>query len=696
MNFEVITLGNTKTVTSPSPVNHVYVVDCSGSMYHQLPSIRAHIKNAVSLIAKPNDTFSVIWFSGKLNCGIAFEGINVCEINTTKAVHAALDNFLVPISLTGFVDPIDLAMDVATRLDSSKLNSFIMLTDGYDNQSSKADIMKSVSMLPKKYDSIAFIEFGWYCDRELLQKMANITGGLHLFSEDIGKYGDVFHKVIDGSVRETLISVDVNKKATSVLYIHNNTIKIQDITNGKVSIPETVDKIYTVVPSDLFNKQVSDDRLALMAYYGLKTNDHKLANSCLLALGDVYLLDAYSNAYTKQQLSDVLALLEEFILVKNTRFIKGRVEQYKPDTTIPSIFNLLSVLTKYSCKLSLEHFAYNRTTSKRVEKDGVNHAKFISFDKTLDLNNLVFNSSRPNISIQTVQDGVVKLPDNDLGLTTVKSKQTKNYTIVRDGIYNVSTLPILFPSQDMMALIEDELKGHLYFKDVDGVTNITKQEGNMFFIDLKKYPLVTSNMVQSQSVRSFMQLAVELEVLLANQKVLNHLLKDTGVKTTLLSSQYTKEQVDYLVSLGVKDYGYAPPSETVKGTDAINVLEFNYKIKGLSSLPSIKAVDDKLNKNAKLNMGDTLIMKSLNIFDGLSVDALLLNKKNLTIHIKELQKQVAEVSYSLILGRQWFSDTPNDCDEFTIDYDLNDNDSMLFGVKSLNFTFSKKTKEVHI
>ncbi|UQJ95647.1 hypothetical protein ALHIDCOG_00259 [Klebsiella phage CPRSB] len=72
---------------------------------------------------------------------------------------------------TGFVEPLQLAVEVATDLqaDNGNLNSLIFLTDGYDNCWRTDDILKACSTLPLTFNNIAFLEYGYYVNRPLLE-----------------------------------------------------------------------------------------------------------------------------------------------------------------------------------------------------------------------------------------------------------------------------------------------------------------------------------------------------------------------------------------------------------------------------------------------------------------------------------------------------------------------------------------------
>ena len=209
--FEVVELGGVKTTTSKSACNHVYVVDVSGSMYGDLPKIRQHLKNIISVVAQEEDTFSIIYFSGRGECGSVFENVEVSDVGTITMMHAAIDRFIQPIGLTGFVDPIEKALSL--NLSGGKLNNFIMLTDGYDNQNRRDTIMAGVDKLPSVFQSISFIEYGYYADRQIIAEMAARVNGVHIFAEGITKYETAFEDVVRGVARVNQIVVDVNKKA---------------------------------------------------------------------------------------------------------------------------------------------------------------------------------------------------------------------------------------------------------------------------------------------------------------------------------------------------------------------------------------------------------------------------------------------------------------------------------------------------
>lgn len=51
------------------------------------------------------------------------------------------------------------------------------MTDGYDNQWSQKQILDVTAELSNHVDNSVFVEFGWGCNRALMSKMAEVSGG---------------------------------------------------------------------------------------------------------------------------------------------------------------------------------------------------------------------------------------------------------------------------------------------------------------------------------------------------------------------------------------------------------------------------------------------------------------------------------------------------------------------------------------
>lgn len=645
--FEVIELGGVKTVASKAACNHVYVVDVSGSMYHDLPKIRQHLKNIISVVAQPEDTFSTIYFSGRGQCGVVFENVLVSDISTVDMMHKAIDRYIQPIGLTGFVDPIKKA--ISLDLDSSKVNNFIMLTDGYDNQSNRPDIMKETGLLKEKFQSVSFIEYGFYADRDLLSKMAEEVGGTHIFADGIQKYEAAIEEVVRSVPRVSNIQVNINKRAKHGVYIYGDQIKIVEAKDGVVSVPEDVTRVHSIVGSDVLSKQLSDEHNYLILFYAAKTVNSELIWKCLQALGDVRLVEQYQNAFTKQELSTFEQSVADAVLDPSKRYLDGKDLNKVPSKNAPTIIDLLYKLSSEDTYVITDSpdWKYNRI-GRGTEKTEALPRFIPSPMSRLSLKGLVFNSERPNVSMQTTINGQVELPENDFGLKKVPSHIFRNYTIIKDGIRNVEKLPVVFPIG-----LTEELE--MFAHDV-----VEEEAGLAYWVfDLSSIPVINRAMVESVSKDVFVDTVQHLEVLKANLKVVKYLIEEEGgseAKIAGLVSKYGEEAAKWLSENGVRDYGFsAVGTKSSDVTDEYESIQVQYKIKGLSSIPAVAAVQKKVGEGKKLNLGDILISEALKDFQGNKET--LEQQKVLMTNLKRLfEKKLSNEIYTLVLGRQWYGD----------------------------------------
>jgi hypothetical protein len=679
--FEVVELGGLKTTTSENACNHVYIVDVSGSMYYSLPTIRDNLKNIIGLVAKPNDTFSVIWFSGRGQAGTLFSNVLVSDKSTVAMMHNAIDRYLVPVGLTGFVDPMRISLDL--QLDPSKTNNLVMMTDGYDNTSSRSEIMKFTGMLKEKFSSVTFMEYGYYADRDLLAKMTEAVGGTHIFADTIERYTKEVESVFSGAVRVSNVTVDVNKRAKHCVYVYNGQIRIVEVEDGTVQVPADTDKVYSIVPSDVLSKQLSDDHVYLVMYYAIKQSNDKLVWDCLQRLGDTAVARAYENAFTKQELSAVEDLVKDCVLDSANRYQQGKSNIATPNKDTKTVVDLLNFLVVSNAELLADspEWSYNRTTKGSESTSEENLPRFVrsKLNTTIALRGLVFNSSRPNISIGVTQQGVVMLPENDFGLKSVPSHVHRNYTIIRDGIKNVEKIPVKIAKpidQDAMdcfdyhILEEDDTAAYVVF-------------------NLASTPVVNRLKVQGLTVQQFAENAVSLEFYKAALKVVNSLIAEQGgsdAKIEGLKSKYGEEAAAWLSSIGVRDYGFSPVgTKTAEATDEYQTVEVDIKFKGLSSLPKLDDVRAKVKAGKATTVSVKLMAEMLDRYSGMEKDQLEAVKSSLTTYKRAAEVALADKVYACVLGRVWWGD------EETIAVDVNLTDDI-----ATTMTIGKVRKTVKI
>jgi len=99
------------------PTHRILAIDCSYSMSSDLPKIRTMLKNKLPTMILPQDTLSIIWFSGRGQCGTLFEGTKLDTLQDIQRVNEAIDRFIKPIGMTGFKTPLELVNDIIDRLN---------------------------------------------------------------------------------------------------------------------------------------------------------------------------------------------------------------------------------------------------------------------------------------------------------------------------------------------------------------------------------------------------------------------------------------------------------------------------------------------------------------------------------------------------------------------------------------------------
>lgn len=695
-------------------VNHIFAVDVSGSMYDVLPKMRNHIKSKLALLVKPKDTVSIIYFSSKSQYGVVFEGEVINGLEDLSNLHKAVDKFLQTLGLTGFVEPIQEAMDITKRLKSNgNINSFIFMTDGYDNQWSQSEIIKKSKLLPEFFAAISFIEYGWYCNRQLIAEMAQVSGGSHIFSEDYNQYEPAVERLFQNKT--------VKRKAVKVtedfaFFLDNSEVVLVDANEGVVNIPEDIDTLYLMSDDASYKDNLDsmdDDSKYVNLYVAVHKMKTDLTWALLKSLGDVKLIKLFSNCFSKQEYTTFKEAVKECIFNETKRFSEGVDHNMVPREDAYTLLAALDDLMKGENFLLTNHekFSYNKIGASTVQKNAYDeevlalkeqllNASDISEIKKLaseianistwspffkevvaeggePIRNLVFNESRPNVSIQVVKHGFVEIPEEkatEFGITNkIDTHVFRNYTIIKDGILNMKVLPVYLDEDTFNKLKEESV--------VEG--NYSKED--VYLLDLTKLPLINRNMVKSVSAKEFFESHLNLEKLKAKQKVFKHYLNLVAPKKQAkLLDLYGENATKWLESIGIKDYGFAPKVTSEKSGDFYYSKELNVKIAGLSSLPSIKAVTDKMAKGSKLTLADNLMIEAINEYEAFVNSSMVQNSsakdslietwleaetKATISKVRELQYKLNQVLYSIVVGQSWFKEFASlDENELTVEF----------------------------
>ena len=719
------------------PVNHYVVIDISGSMYGSLQYIRTQLKNKLSTLLKEKDTITLIYFSGYNEAGIIKEEVEIRSLKTLQDLHTAIDRWLTPLGLTSFSKPLELVGEAIERISKNRpdsLHSLFFMSDGGENSGPRSETLIALKALAPILASSVYVEFGYYADSKRLTDMAEITGGEKILAEDFDEYDVVFSDKLSQSLsssKKLLVSIPKEYRKFDFAFTlnANKDILVYAINevDSSILVPEDIQFVYYFMGQDLqapeldFENPHTIEALYTSIYVlsdKLKVQD---AEDIFGVLGDKHTFDIFVNAYGKQKLNAFKSLVKDCITDETLRFQEGRVDNLVVDEHAYCLMTCIQDLQAFSENKFYpghEAFKYNRIGQKKVQKSMSEFSaedkerlatitdiaelksvveeltakyqdfelKFVTTDpnKGYELSELVWNSSRANLSVQVTYHGTVALPENKFGLESIETVMFRNYTILKDGILNIKELPI-------------SLNKHTYnilqtYNLIEG--NEAWKEDRIFVLNLSTLPVVNRSMTQSISALNL----AGLEWQLLQDKGTNKVYKYYENKLFASKSEgyiekYGEECAVWLNSLGLSEgNGFSPKTETQESTDFYMSVNLETKIAGCSSIPKIEDVipkveklleiesklqepdadSDKLlaEKSKLFKVSETLLVPAIKEYLTQTSSKLYLSQKPemqleiLKTWIKDAKDQanknrrkllqnIAQIKFGLILSKQW-------------------------------------------
>lgn len=699
VNAQQVTVVNTKK-------KHVMIVDTTGSMYAELPSIRKQLKEKMFKLAEDNDTLTLIWFSARNQCKTVFADLTIRSLKDLKEIHNMIDREIVARGMTGFVDPLVEAKKVISQISTpDSVVSLWFQTDGYDNQWSEGEILNACKALEEDVMAATIVEYGWNCNRKLLAKMAEAMGGNLIFSTDFNEYDALLESTMNTPIKSTKKVVVDLKYAPKLDYVYalvNDSVVCYQIKDNKVLVPESVTEVF------YFAKETDGQENLFATYVGLTTLSQRMESDAIFdvlkALGDINIIDTFTNCFSKQ---DYIKFQEQCLAVGTQKvkpFAGGRDVKYLPKENAFTVMELISMLSEDDDAVfypNHDAFDYKRIGAKRVQDESISDTakaelqqqlteakskedidaivaklqnlqadvavkfEFANTDAGVAINGVVFNESRPNISIRARYKGSVALPKDAVTKFGLPEKMEtyiyRNYTLVRDGIVNVKTLPVSVSKETYNKLKKEKLVTEAYAKDA------------VYLLDLTKLPIINRKMVKEVSAKEFFAKVVELEKLKGIQKVFNHYQKQFAPKTSATwDALYGADASAYLKEIGLTEYnGFAPKTVAVPLEDCYKSIELDVSLKGVSSLPSIADVEKKLAANKPLTLRESLVYEGIKLYQAFvesdkyknaaAQEELLkiwleTETKAIIQKVRALNLELAKSKFAIIIGHVWFKE----------------------------------------
>lgn len=714
---------NDSTVEKIKPAtSRIFIFDASGSMYDALPKMKKHLKEKLFAQVSDGDDISLMYFSGRTQYGVLLEGINVSKVKDLKTVYEKIDS-LTTIGLTGFLEPLKEVGELVKRLPAGNIKEMFFLTDGYDNQWSEKEVLNQCKELVSLVDTSYVVEYGWYCNTALIKKMVETLNGIHLFSEDIVSYQSIAEKVMsEGSTKKMKIQLPVQTRANIAFYKYNDNITVVNADEkNMISIPEDLNEYGYLSEEEMGSNLESNaiNYMALFAYASRK--DTKNVYEILAKMGDVKLIKQYVNTFGKQDLIKFLENVEAAVKNENERMIEGCDYNLVPSEDAYNVVQMIQDLMVKGNLLYPENEAFNykrigRSTEVVSVEERFAKAKesLVNIDMTdtealkaqaekmlilansedlkfesenagkgIEISNLTWHESRPNLSVLVRKEGFVKLPKNKFKIEKLDSFIYRNYTIIKDGILNMNRLPVSLVAETFKKLQENGL-----------LQNEVYEEGKLYVLDFSSLPIINRKMVKTNSAKDLFNKQLRSETIKGKNKVFKDYLKTLEPKTSVgWKNEFGEEAVTWLAEMGLTEYnGFSPKVKSVESTDFYIGKELNIKIKGLSSLPKVADVEKLLNEGKKLGIKDLAMAEAIKefrnfvhtklndksesdlsevemqIFKNEKIAYLKDRLEELKKEDKQLSLEMSKIKFAIIIGQSWFSEFSEDDSTLEMDY----------------------------
>jgi len=660
MLIEHILEKDEKQEYSGSNTHRIFCIDCSGSMGESLELLRTQLKNKISKLIQPNDFFSLVWFSGKGQFGTIFEHISINDVTDLSNIHQSIDKYIRTVGSTGFVEPIRLCKELSQKYN--ELPQVFFLSDGGENTwpiNECENAFREMSGIPT-----IIVEYQYYCDRVLLKRLAEYSNGISIFNETFESFKETFDTYMRNRV-----SISRRFDTTlPIIYFDDDTLVFKNIKNDEtfINIPNHIEKVWQVDEKPFHFETDERDKhsdlvkqVYLTMLYALHTKSKNMMEYCVNILGDVHISKLYSTCFSKQDYSNLTQHITN--CVKNPSdfaFLKGVDLNYKPNHN----FNVIELLNLLSEDEKARFYPY-RVDYNRISREVKKEKTFFPNRDVGVRFTLVSNQSRANLSFGCQVYGH-QIDEND-EISPVTAY--RNYTVLKDGIKNLTILPFTF-SQETFTRLQKE-------NCISSITSSTPYEkGTIYNIDLTDLPVVNRQMVSSPiSSVEFCRKHIDLFKTKASLKYLKYLKK-------MVEKEDEKDDDKKEEKKEEREYAKKDPNIV---RDFYTANELQVKISKCSTVPTINdKLLEKLSKGSKLTLSESVL---IDLHSQYSQYSQLDEKKNwIDNSIKDYkQKQtdltstLEQAKIALLIGGVWFSDCSFDTktfkvDEFEVTVEMND------------------------
>jgi uncharacterized protein YegL len=695
--------------------HHIFIIDCSGSMYSALNAIRRDMCNKLSTLLKQGDSVTLMWFSSRREYGVILEDYRINGAVNIEKARQIINQHLVARGLTAFVDPLVEAKQLIDRVNTSSkdmLHSLFFLTDGCDNQYSQSDIIKAVAALKDRVNSATMVEYGWYCNKPLMVKMATEFGGTHQHSKDFQDYEPLVQRQFTQRTmsKRSYMELQAKTQEETAFTMDNGVISVHKIEKGGVFMPvddatvlfyftDRVDGAgdYYDVPANQLSVEYVGGLYAAMNIAS-KNLDVDRMSDLLKYVGDARLISQSANTFGTQKITELENEFEQAAVNESLRYSLGYDPKLAPKEDAYCFMDMIDdLMSDDENKWYPRHewFSYERTGKKMVsaaenlnegEKKKLAEANAtgdvkkikaamdeIMSGKTEELeflhaeenpaspfSRLVWHSRRANLSVQVTYAGHVEVPDNKFGIP--KQFQTvivRNYTLVKDGIIHTYVLPVSLSEATFYKMQGAGL-----------LVGETYESGKVYKLDFSSLPVVNRVMVKERpSAEDLCRKTHELTSIQGYTAVMNYFRKKHHTFASKgFSELYGADGAEWLKEMGLMPYGYSPKKVAEKTGEEQSVPALEVKMLK-ASLPSgkteIEKVIAKMQKGVALSPREQWFEQAIRdyndfarltsgISDSVAMEWIDQKFKTFDAKRRTLISEIAKVKFMITVGKLWF------------------------------------------
>lgn len=681
----------TKIANIQKSLNHIFIYDRSGSMYGVLDTLIKDLKARLRTVPL-GDTVTIGWFSSPGEFRFPLKGLKVSSKEDFNNIDKVLDANAHTLGSTCFSEILDDVKDVIKDLKPLG-NGFALafLTDGYPtvypyDRELKA-IHSAVAAVSGEITSSLLVGYGNYYNKELMADMAERFGGSLIHSSDLATFPVAYQKFLENSrTSEPKMLVELfalPHDGGAVFSLNDGAVNLYAVENGEVAFSptkNTTDRVYVLTnkkpkgATEVELSKVGEETMTKAAYAAAYVLTQRtktdLALDVLATIGDVALVERVNNAFTNAEYGAVEQGVLEAIGSENKRFTSGRKVGCLPK---PDAFCLLDALDLLMNDDEAEfqpyhdEFVYNKIGVGSKTKDG--YPKFeADKESRVPMVDLKWNDTKLNLSILARINGTIDLPAKSTEGTkrpsgldkTFATNVFRNFTVVKDGFLNVTTLPVSMSKTSYEKFLAEGV--------IDAEHN-RHYKGRVYTLHLDRIPVINRVIADGKtSAKTLCTKSMDEMAFMANLKVLKAAREEIEPKEERgLGLNLTPEQEAFLKEVGVGRSGFSPPVEKLEATDFYMAKEFEVKIKGCSSLPKIDEVKTKVAAKKTLTVSQELVAAGLRELETLvkfasgKKDRLSLIDTTIAAQKEKLavvRGDIQRTKFAVILAKKWF-------DEFT-------------------------------